>query len=134
MSPQIMITITKRCMFRFQPQKREKLHFLKKDQRSRHHIFENTIIMFLPNYPDTSKLDDLKERVSTTWHPCHEWNRNAMITDLTRSNHRNPFPIPDKKPHGIGQIAIKKEMSSCFGYPTPVYTSRVVCMNNILPQ
>jgi hypothetical protein len=100
MSPLILITITKGCLFNFQPQKREKLYFLNKNQRSGHHIFENSIITLLPNYPDTSKPDDLEKRVSTTRHPCHERNLNAMITNLTRSNHRDPYPIPDKKPQG----------------------------------
>jgi len=65
--------------------------------------------MFLPNYPDTSKSYNLKERVSTTRHPCHEGNLEKMITNLARRNHRDPYPIPDKKPQGIGQITIKKE-------------------------
>jgi hypothetical protein len=80
MSPPIMITITKACMFSFQPQKREKLYFLNKDQRSNHPIFEDTIITFLPNYSNNSKPYDLKEQVRTTRHPCHERNLNAMIT------------------------------------------------------
>jgi len=90
--------------------------------------------MFLPNYPDTSKPYNLKERVSTTRHPCHEGNLDEMITNLTKSNHRDPYPISDKKPQGIGQITIKKEVISYFSSSTPGYTIQVVCMKDIPPQ
>ncbi|KEH29452.1 hypothetical protein MTR_4g036895 [Medicago truncatula] len=36
--------------------------------------------------------------MGSTRHPCHEGNLNEMITKLTKRDHRQPYPIPDKNP------------------------------------
>jgi len=72
--PPIIITINKRCIHSFHPQKRNALHFLQKTEDMSFLVLENTIVPVFPYLPNSSKPNTCKERLCTPGKPAIKQN------------------------------------------------------------
>jgi len=61
--PPVMTTVSKYCLFQFQPQKRCQFNLFNENGRNRCLVVEHTVIPFLPNNPNRGKPNDFKKHM-----------------------------------------------------------------------